>query len=49
MDWIDLAQDRDRWLELVNAVRTFRFHKMRGISLPAENRLASQEGLCCME
>jgi len=28
---------------------TFGFHKMRGISWPTENRLASQEGLCCME
>ena len=25
------------------------YHKMRGISWPAENRSASQEGLCCME
>jgi len=29
--------------------RTFGFHKMRGISWLAENRLASQEGLCSME
>ena len=24
MDWIDLAQDRDRWPELVNVVKNFR-------------------------
>jgi hypothetical protein len=24
MDWIDLAQDRDRWRYLVNAVMTLR-------------------------
>jgi len=32
MDWTELAQVRDRWWVLVNAVMNFGFHKMRGIS-----------------
>jgi hypothetical protein len=31
MDWINLAQDRERWRALVNEVMNCRFHKMRGI------------------
>jgi hypothetical protein len=31
MDWIDLAQNRDRWQAHVNVGQTFGFHKMRGI------------------
>jgi hypothetical protein len=31
-DWMELAQDRDRWRALVSTERTFGFHKMRGIS-----------------
>ena len=27
MDWIELAQDRDRWRALVGRVRKFGFHK----------------------
>jgi len=30
MDWIEVAQERERWRALVSAV-TFGFHKMRGI------------------
>ena len=29
MGGIDLAEDRDKWRDLVNAVMNLRFHKMR--------------------
>ena len=31
-DWMELAQDRDRWWALVGKVRNLRVPKMRGIS-----------------
>ena len=31
-DWMELAQDRDRWWVLVNTVGNIRVPKMRGIS-----------------
>jgi hypothetical protein len=30
IDWIDVAQDRDRCLALVNAVKNFRFPQNEG-------------------
>ena len=31
-DWMELVQDRDRWLTLVSTVMNLRVPKMRGIS-----------------
>jgi hypothetical protein len=49
-DWIQLAQDRDRWRALVSTVRDFEFHKNAGKFLTnCKDWLPSQEGLCSME
>jgi hypothetical protein len=49
MDFIDFAQDRNRRRALIKAQINFLFHKLRGISVLAENRLASEEGFCYVE
>ena len=41
MDWMDLAQDKDRWHPLVSAVMNFGCHKVWGISRLCEEVLAS--------
>jgi len=49
VDWIDLAQDRASGLLLLKECNEPSGSvKMRGISLLAEELLASQEGLCSM-
>ena len=48
MDWIDLAQDRDRWWTSVNAVTDFRVAKSEG-KFVTEYLLAAQEGDCSLE
>jgi hypothetical protein len=49
-DWIESAQDRDRWRALVSTVRTLGFHKNVGNFLTScKDWLASQQGLCSME
>jgi len=49
MDWIGLAQDRDRCRTLVSAVMNLRVLWNAGISWLATNQLAFQEWLSTME
>jgi hypothetical protein len=32
MDWVDLAQDRDRWWALEIVVMDLQFHKVQGLT-----------------
>jgi hypothetical protein len=47
MDWIDVVQNRNICRAFVNTVMNPTFHKVRGISCPAEGRLTFQ-GPCSM-
>jgi hypothetical protein len=48
MDWIKLAQDRERWWALVKAVMNLQV-PYDGNFLTVEYWLAYQEGLCSMD
>jgi hypothetical protein len=50
MDWVCLAQARDKWWAVVNMVMNlWALYKVWRISRVAEELSASQEGFCFME
>jgi hypothetical protein len=49
VDWIDLAQNKDKWRALLNTVMNIRIHNGQEISWLAERILGFQEGRCSME
>jgi hypothetical protein len=49
LEWIDLAQDRNRLRPLLNANMNVRFHKIWGISWLAENVSGFVKGICLMD
>jgi hypothetical protein len=49
MDWIELAQNRDRWWAVVNAVMKLRVTQNAGNSWLADKLLASQEDFFSFE
>jgi hypothetical protein len=48
-DWMELAEDRDRWWALVSTVKNFGFHKNAGNFLTSCNDWLASQGLCSME
>jgi hypothetical protein len=48
VEWIDLAENRYKCREFVNAVMNIELYKTRGISLMSVGMLASQQILFCM-
>jgi hypothetical protein len=49
MNWIDLAQDRARWLAVANAVMNLRVTSNADNFLMSEDLLDSKKGLCSIE